>query len=219
MKFWEQLLLQLISPVVGTALIGTLAALITRRYQDQRLDRQVRLDLVSSMSEVACAIHTELAFYERWVRHSRPSARDRDKRRAEVDREFIEQRIKLGAIQTEVDAYFGQASAPGILLHRLTDLTMLRYAFILDLPRSQVAEIIDHLGQPGHSGYSIEELEVFSNTPKPSGAQIWAPTAAIEKSFMMALHDTIHKLLATRPITTVDGFKSGRLLTAYDQRD
>jgi hypothetical protein len=219
MQFWEQFSLQLVSPIVGTALIGSTAAIIARRYQDRRLDRDFRMGLVGSTSEIVSAIHTELSFYERWVRHARPSSSDRDRRRSEVDKEFIQYRKKLGSLQTEIDAYFGYASDPGILLHRLTDLIMLRYAIILDLPHSQVMELIDHLGQPGHSGYSIEELKSLMARPKQSGAQIWPPTAEIEKSFVIALHDTVRALLATKPITTVEGFKSSKLLTAYDQRD
>lgn len=219
MKFWEQLVLQLVSPVVGTALIGSVAAVIARRYQDRRLDRQVRMDLVSHVSEIFSTIHTELAFYERWMRHAQPKSRDRDIRRTEVDKDFIDQRVKIAALQTEIDAYFGNASDPGVQLHRLTDLAMLRYAIILEIPRSQVIEIIDHLGRPGHSGYSIEELQAFLNIPKPSDTQIWQPTAEIEKSFMQTLNSTVCSLLAARPITSGEGFKSNKLMTAYDQRD
>lgn len=219
MKFWDQLILQLVSPVVGTALIGGTATLIARKYQDRRLDRQVRMDLVSRVSEVFSAIHTGLAFYERWVRHSQPEPHNRDIRRLEVEKDFIGQRMKLGALQTEIDAYFGQASEPGALLHRLTDLAMLRYAIILELPRSQVIEMVDHLGQPGHAGHSVQELQEFLNDPKPSGTEIWAPTAAMEKSFMKTLDDTVRAILATKPIASADGFKSSKLLTAYDQRD
>ncbi|MGH3246631.1 MAG: hypothetical protein ACRDOI_10540 [Trebonia sp.] len=171
------------------------------------------------MSDIFYAIHTELSFYERWVRHSQPSSGDRDARRAEADKNFLQYRMRIGALQTEIDAYFGQASEPGVQLHRLTDLTMLRYAIILDLPGSQIMEMIDHLGQPGHSGFSVEELQGFMNTPAATGTQIWPPCAAIEKSFAIALRDSVQALLATRPITSVEGFRSGKLLTAYDQRE
>jgi hypothetical protein len=219
MKFWQQFLLQLVSPVVGTALIGAVAAVITRRCQDRRLDRQVRMDLVSNVSEIFSTIHTRLAFYERWLRHSQPDPQVRDMRRAEVDKEYVQQRIKLGALQTQIDVYFGHTSESGALLHRLTDLAMLRYAIILELPHSQVTEMIDHLGRPGHSGYSVEELETLLKTPKEANTQIWPPTAALEESFMRALHATVRAVLATKPITSVEGFKSNKLLTAYDQRD
>jgi hypothetical protein len=218
-KFWEQFLLQLVSPVAGTALIGGAAAVLARRYQDRRLDRQIRMDLVSRVSEVVCAIHTMLSFYERWVRHSRPAPEDREVRRADVDRDFIGQRSKLSVLQTETDAYFGQASEPGILLHRLADLTMLRYAIILALPGSQVTEMIDHLGRPGHSGFSVAQLGEFLATPQPSGTQIWAPTATIEEAFMKGLHDTVRAILSTRPVRAAEGFVSSKLLTAYDQGD
>lgn len=219
MSFWQEFALQLVSPVVGTALIGAVAAIIARRYQDRRLDRQFRMDLVSRVSEIVYSIHTDLSFYERWMRHSKPQPYDHSVRRAETDREFIAQRIKLGSLQTEIDAYFGQASRPGILLHRLTDLAMLRYAIILKLPESQVHEMVDHLGQPGHSGFTLKQLRDFMNTPRPSDTEIWAPTAAIERAFTKALHDTVSVLITTKPITTTEGFRSGKMLTAYDQRD
>jgi hypothetical protein len=219
MSFWQEFALQLVSPVVGTALIGAVAAVIARRYQDRRLDRQFRMDLVSRVSETAGSIHTDLSFYERWVRHSKPQPHEHNIRRAETDREFIAQRIKLGSLQTEIDAYFGQASRPGILLHRLSDLAMLRYAIILELPKSQVHEMVDHLGQPGHSGFTVEQLRILMNTPRPSDTEIWPSTATIEKAFTKALHDMVSVLITTKPITTTEGFKSGKMLTAYDQRD
>jgi len=219
MPYWNQFSLQLVSPIVGTVLIGGAAAFITRKYQNRRLDREFRMGLVTRVSDVISAIHTELSFYERWMRHSQPSKDDHEIRRAQVDRSFLENRIKVTALQTEIDAYFGAASEPKNLLHRLTDLAMLRYAIILELPHSQVMEIIDHLGQPGHSGFSVEELHAFMDTPKQSGTQIWPPIAEIEKAFTKALVATVDALLTTPPTATFRGFNSGKLLTAFDQRD
>jgi hypothetical protein len=219
MSFWDQFELQLVSPVVGTVLIGGAAAFLTRRYQDRKLDREIRMGLVTRMSDVISAIHTELSFYERWVRHSRPSKHDHETRRAQVDASFLENRIKVTALQTEIDAYFGSAGKPKNLFHRLTDLAMLRYAIILELPHSQVMEIIDHLGQPGHSGFSVEELQAFMNTPKQPDTQIWPPIAEIEKEFTKALAATVDALLTTPPTATFKGFNSGKLLTAFDQRN
>jgi hypothetical protein len=109
MGYWEQFSLDLISPVVGTAIIGSMAAVITRRYQDRRLDWQFRMGLVSRLTDIVYTIHTELSFYERWVRHSMPTPEERDTRRQAVDENFIAERIKLSALQAEIDAYFGQA--------------------------------------------------------------------------------------------------------------
>ena len=107
--------------------------------------------------------------------------------------------------------------APGILLHRLADLTMLRYAIILGLPKSQVTEMVDHLGRPGHSGFSVAELDQFLATPKPPGTQIWPPTATIEAAFTQALREAVRAILVTKPVRASEGFVSGKLLTAYDQ--
>jgi hypothetical protein len=217
MSFWEQFVLQLISPIFGSALIGGVAAIVARRYQDRRIATLARMELVSDVSEIFSTIHTELAFYERWSRHAQPKSDERDERRAEVDKEFIAQRIKIGALQTVIDAYFGKASEPGILLHRLTDLAMLRYAFIIELPQSQIVEIIDHLGRPGHSGYSVEKLEEFMALPKPTGKKAWEPIERVEATYSKTLVEVLRSLLATRPITSSEGFKSNKFLTAYDQ--
>jgi len=55
--------------------------------------------------------------------------------------------------------------------------------------------------------------------PKQSGTQIWPPIAEIEKAFTKALVATVDALLTTPPTATFRGFNSGKLLTAFDQRD
>lgn len=219
MSYWDQFSLQLVGPVIGTVLIGSAVAYVTRKYQARGIDRDFRLGLVTRTSDVMSAVHTELSFYERWVRHSKPSKDDHEIRRSEVDKNFLQHRAKITALQTEIDAYFGAASKPKELFHRLTDLLMLRYTLILELPRSQAMEIIEHLGQPGHSGFSVEKLSEFMEIPKPPGTEIWSPIAIIEKAFTTALVATIDALLTTPPSKTFKGFNSGKLLTAFDQRN
>jgi hypothetical protein len=218
MGYWQQFSLDLISPVVGTALIGTIAALITRKYQDRRLDRQFRMDLVSRLTNIAYKIHTDLSFYERWVRHSKPTPEEQDTRRQIVDEKFIAERIKLNALQAEIDAYFGKNSDPGQRLHRMTDLIMLRYAIILDVPQSQLIEIAKHLGKPGHSGYSYDQLYDLLQTKKPADTTIWAATDEIEAAFTEALREALASLLGTWPLSKVQGFRSSKILTDEDQQ-
>jgi hypothetical protein len=218
MGYWQQFSLDLISPVVGTALIGGMAALITKKFQDRRLDRQFRMNLVSRLTDIAYTIHTELSFYERWVRHSMPTLEERNARCQSVDEKFIAERIKLGALQAEIDAYFGKGNNPGMRLHRLTDLIMLRYAIILDVPQSQIDELVKHLGQPGHSGYSKDQLDNLLRTPKPTDATIWVPTKEIEAVFTLALQDALSALLETWPLSKAKGFESTKMLTDDDQR-
>ena len=218
MGYWQQFSLDLISPLVGTALIGSMAAIITRRYQDRRLDRQFRMDLVSRLTDIAYSIHTELSFYERWVRHSKPTSENRDKRRQAVDEKFMAERVKLGALQTEIDAYFGKGNIPGKRLHRLTDLTMLRYALILDVPNSQLMELVDHLSKPGHSGYSHDQLDQLLQFPKPSGTATWEPIKEIEAAFTLALRDALSALLEAWPLSKAEKFVSTKILTDDEQR-
>jgi hypothetical protein len=218
MGYWQQFSLDLISPVVGTALIGGMAAIITRRYQDRRLDRQFRMDLVSRVTDIAYKIHTDLSFYERWARHSMPTSEERDSRRQIVDEKFIAERIKLGALQAEIDAYFGKNNDPGTRLHRLTDLIMLRYAIILEVPQSQLIELVQHLGMPGHSGYSSDQLYDLLKSPRPTDTTIWGPTKEIEAAFTVALRDALSALLETWPLSKAAEFRSTKMLTDEDQR-
>jgi hypothetical protein len=218
LSFAQQAFLAVMGPVLTVALgyvaVNVIAARLTRRSQDL----QLRMNLVSRVSEIVYGIHTELSFYERWLRHEQPPDDEQQRRRARVDDIFLAQRAKLGALQTEVDAYFGVADGPKAQLHHLTDLTMLRYALILDLPRTQIEEMFDHLGQPGHSGFKASELGAFLQIPRPVGSsQIWQPLATVESKFTVALRDTVASLVATRPDTKNGGFKSAKMLTAYDQ--
>jgi hypothetical protein len=218
MGYWQQFSLDLISPLVGSALVGGMAAIITRKYQDRRLDRQFRMGLVSRLTDIVYKIHTDLSFYERWVRHSKPTPEELDIRRQIVDEKFIAECINLGALQAEIDAYFGQNNTPGGRLHRLTDLIMLRYAVILDVPQSQLMELVEHLGQPGHSGYTCDQLYDLLKLPKPTGTTIWGPTKEIEAVFTAAFHDALSALLETWPLSKTKGFNSTKLLTDPDQR-
>ena len=218
MGYWQQFSLNLVSPLIGSALIGGMAAIITRRYQDRRLDRQFRMGLVSRLTDIVYKIHTDLSFYERWVRHSKPNPEERDTRREIVDQKFIAERTNLGALQAEIDAYFGENNTPGARLHRLTDLIMLRYAVILDVPQSQLMELVEHLGQPDHSGYTRDNLYDLLKSPKQTDATIWRPIKEIEAVFTVALHDALSALLETRPLSKTKGFNSTKLLTDADQR-
>jgi hypothetical protein len=166
---------------------------------------------------IAYTVHTELSFYERWLRHSMPTAEEGEARRQAVDRKFIAERIKLGAIQAEIDAYFGMDNEPGNRLHRLADLMLLRYAVILDVPQSQLAEIVDHLGAPRHSGYSRNQLSDLLESPKPTDTAIWIPLREIETACTMALHDALSALLENRPLSKSQGFRSTKMLTDDDQ--
>lgn len=218
MAYWQQIILALISPIVGAGLLGGAAAFITRKYQNRRLDRQFRMGLVSRLTHIVYTIHTDLSFYERWVRHSMPTPEERDTRRQIVDEKFIAERIKLGALQTEIDAYFGDNNIPGKRLHRLTDLIMLRYAIILDAPQSQLMELVEHLGKPGHSGYSLDQLHDLLKMPRPTDTTIWGPTYQIEAAFTVAFRDALSALLESWPLSKAKAFRSTKMLTDEDQQ-
>ena len=218
MSYLQQLSLVVISPLYGTVLIGGTVAFITRRNQDRRQDRQFRMDLVSRLTDIAYRIHTDLSFYERWERHSSPDPKERNSRRCIIDDKFIAERTRLGALQAEIDAYFGSNNKPGMRLHQLTDLTMLRYAVILGVPHSQLVELVDHLGQPGHSGYSHDQLNDLLSCPKPADTTIWEATKEIEAAFTVALRDALSALLESWPLSKAKAFRSTKMLTDEAQR-
>jgi hypothetical protein len=152
------------------------------------------------------------------LRHSLPAQGERDTRRQIVDDKFIAERIKLGALQAEIDAYFGKDNEPGTRLHRLTDLIMFRYALILDVPQSQLKELIEHLGRPGHSGYSCDQLYRLLESPKSTGTIIWGPIKEVEAAFTVALRDALSALLESWPLSKAKGFASTKMLTDDDLR-
>lgn len=210
--------LPILTSAAGVVLLGGCAAAVTKSYQRRLLDRQVRMAFVARAGEVFSAIHYDLSFYERWVRHGPCDPADETDRRAQVDQNFVEQRKKLSALQIEVDAYFGPDTQPGVFLHRLTDLAMLRYAIILKLPSSQLTEIVDHVGRPGHSGYSDQELLTLLRSPRPTGTRMWKTLDELENSYMVAFHESLDAILATKRSKEAGrSFKSNKLLTAYDE--
>ncbi len=211
--------LPILTSAAGVVLIGGSTVVVTKSYQNRLLDRQIRMAFVARTGGVCSAIHCDLSFYERWVRHGPRDPADETDRCAQVDQNFIEQRKKLSALQIEIDAYFGPDTKPGVFLHRLTDLATLRYAIILKLPSSQLTEIVDHVGRPGHSGYSVQELLTLLSIPRPTGTRMWKALDDLENSYMVAFHESLDAILATKRSKEAGrSFKSNKLLTAYDER-
>lgn len=226
--YWQQFSLQLVSPIIGTVIIGTVAAWLARRYQSLREDRDVetrrrseerelQMELLERLSDIAYIMHIELSFYERWVRHAEPPVDELETRRRQVDRTFIVQRARLGAFQTEIDAHYGRSSAPKQRVHQLTDVVMLRYALILGLPKSQVDELVAHVGAPDHIGISAGKLKSLMQE-SVKGPEMPPILVTLDKKFAEALGLSMHSLLSTQLARDCEGFTSGKLLTAYDQR-
>jgi hypothetical protein len=212
LPFWQSLVLQLISPIVGAGLIGGFAAWVAHSYQTRKLDQDARNVFVQRASKCIYSIHTQLSFFERWTRHARPADVDFKQRWKEVNDAFIGDRSELGALQVEIDAYFGRASAPGQAFHRIQDLIMLRYAFEMRLPESQLAEIALHMGGPDHLGFSAADLEAIMHSRRvPEGTQKWIAVETLGDYFSDALANLLRELLITKPISESPGFQSNRI--------
>jgi hypothetical protein len=58
----------------------------------------------------------------------------------ELEVAFVNDRVALGALQNEIDVYFGP-NGPGQSLHRLADLVMVRFMQVTNAPESQQLEL------------------------------------------------------------------------------
>src|SRR5919112_662816 len=99
-NFWEQLLLRSVGPlltaVVGTLIIGTFVAWITRKAQERRADNQLqeerihaenqlRLQLINEMTEAASALYMATQNYWRKKRIEKVDEDELAQYRKELD--------------------------------------------------------------------------------------------------------------------------------------
>jgi len=203
LTFGQQIILQLVGPVAaavfGTLIIGGIAQVVSHQVQHRKADREVRSSLVSRLSKVAYSLHYRIQHYERWARHSSPPVNTLQSAQAEVERAFIEDRIELGALQNEVDAYFGK-SGPGASVHRMTDLIMVRFMQTMSVPASQLAELSESVAGPGHTELSIDQLR---------------DARLVQGHLAQALHESMDRILRDQ-IGEGRGFSSTKILTGPD---
>ena len=202
--YLQQIGLQAIGPVtatvLGTVVVGSAAQLIATQVQRRRAEDEFRDRLVARIAHTAYSIHFRLWHFEKWSQYSTFSEGDREAARAELESAFVQDRIALGALQSEIDARFGQG-APGKALHRLNDLSTVRFLHVSGASADFRAEFFRDVEGPDHTGLSIPQM---------------GDPNTVEAEFAVALRTTLRETLG-HPLPKRGPFESSYILTGYDQ--
>jgi len=167
--FWEKLLLQSVGPlvtaVVGTLIIGTFVAWITRKAQERRADNQLReertraeyqlrLQLIGQMTEVASSLYMATQNFWRKRNVERVGSEELDQHRKELDQQYRASRVLGEVIERRLEAYF-LSSDPKVLWHATMDLLTVRYFHLIGLTTDNLLRA--NAGEE-HTGLSVEQL-------------------------------------------------------------
>jgi hypothetical protein len=168
-EFWEKLLLQSVGPlltaVVGTLIIGTFVAWITRKAQERRADNQLReertraeyqlrLQLIGQMTEVASSLYMATQNFWRKRNVERVGSEELDQHRKELDQQYRASRVLGEVIERRLEAYF-LSSDPKVLWHATMDLLTVRYFHLIGLTTDNLLRA--NAGAE-HTGLSVEQL-------------------------------------------------------------
>jgi hypothetical protein len=155
--FWEQLALNGIGPVatalVGTLVVGTIVARVTRRAQDRREDHALRERLVGEATEAASRLYMET---QRYWRATTDKLDDEQMlgHRQRLDEQYQQSRIEIYVMESRLKAYF-PSDRPRLLCHRAADLLTVRYFTLIGRGTDKLREI--NSGE-AHSGLSAAQL-------------------------------------------------------------
>lgn len=170
MEFWEKLLLQSIGPlvtvVVGTLIIGTFVGWITRKAQERRADSQLqeeriraqyqlRLQLISQMTEAASGLYMATQNFWRKKVLEKVSDDELARHREELDQQYRASRVIGEVIERRLEAYFS-SSDPKALWHATMDLLTIRYFHLIGLTTENLLK--RNAGEE-HTGLSVEQLK------------------------------------------------------------
>jgi hypothetical protein len=204
LTYLRQIGLQAVGPVtatvLGTVVVGSAAKLIATQVQRRRAEDELRDRLVARIAQTAYSIHFRLWHFEKWSQYYTPSEGDRQAARAELETTFVHDRIALGAIQSEIDARFGQGP-PGQALHKLNDLATVRFLHVSGASAAFRAEFFRDVEGPDHTGLSISQM---------------GNPGAVEAEFAVALRNTLREVLG-HPLPKRGPFESSYILTGYDK--
>lgn len=218
-----QLLVAAVGPTL-TAILGGLAVGLLLRYADSKTkkrehdrdlleqqalrDREelerteaIRRDFISRFSSLAYPMHYTLEHYARSVRHKSGSPEILENLAREIERQFVADRGKLGALQYEIDAFYDGFKA-GDGLHRATDLLMVKYMRTMPVSPDQRRELEANVipsQKHQHTGLSLEQL---------------ADPETVDSAFALAVKETLDGLLTER--VRPGAFSSSKLLTGPD---
>lgn len=205
LTYLQQIGLQAVGPVtatvLGTVIVGSAANLIATQVQRRRAEDEFRDRLVARIAQTAYSIHFRLWHFEKWSQYHTASEGDKQAARAELEAAFVHDRIALGALQSEIDARFGQG-APGEALHRLNDLATVRFLHVSGASKEFRDEFFGDVEGPDHTGLSIPQM---------------GDPDAVEAEFAVALRNTLREVLG-HPLRKRGPFESSYILTGYDQK-
>src|SRR5688572_19660263 len=167
--FWERLLFQsvgpLVSAVVGTLIIGTFVAWITRKAQERRADNQLReertraenqlrLQLIGQMTEAASSLYMATQHFWRKKDVEKVGNDELEQHRKELDQQYRASRVLGEVIERRLEAYF-LSGDPKALWHATMDLLTVRYFHLIGLTTDNLLRA--NAGEE-HTGLSVEQL-------------------------------------------------------------
>ncbi len=177
--FWQSILLEAVGPLVtilvGTVIVGSIAELITRRAQERREDYQTRMRLIDRMTETASALY--LATQRYWRGRDREQA-DQARMtglRLEMDAQYQATRVEGEVLERQLLILFSTAE-PRLLWHSTMDLLTVRYFQLIKLATD---ELLKRNAGPEHSFLAVEELKNPQKVLDAYGARIDEATRAV----------------------------------------
>jgi hypothetical protein len=189
--FWEKLILAIAGPLVTAGVGGLVVGWITRLAQERRADNQLkeerlraqnqlRLQLISQMTEAASSLY--MATQNFWRKKERENVGNDvlNQQRVELDQQYRTSRVIGEVIESRLEAYFlstDQKTNPKTLWHATMDLLTVRYFTVIGLVTEQLLK--DNAGDK-HSGLSVEELKI----PK-----------TVLDTYHLKLHDCVQQVL------------------------
>ena len=154
-NFWAQFILgPLIAALIGTLVIGSAAAWITRIAQDRRTNHQLRHSLVTQMTEAASSFHFEAQRYRRAANGQSDEGADLPELRKKLAEQYVKTRVMGEVLESRLGAYF-RSDHPRQLWHETMDLAAVRYFDLIGVLNDRLRAL--NAG-PYHSGLTEEEL-------------------------------------------------------------
>lgn len=169
-NFWEQLLLRSVGPlvtaVVGTLIIGTFVAWITRKAQDRRADNQLReerihaenqlrLQLIAQMTEAASNLYMATQNFWRKKYREQVGSDELTQLRKELDQQYQASRVVGEVIERRLEAYF-LSNGPKAHWHATMDLLTVRYFHLIEQANDNLLRVN---ASEEHTGLSVEQLK------------------------------------------------------------
>ncbi len=166
---WEKVLVQAVGPlvtaVVGTLIIGTFVAWITRRAQERRADsqakeeklraeNQIRLQLISQMTEAASGLYITTQSYWRKKDIEKVGSEELAQHRKELDQQYRATRIVGEVIERRLEVYFSSSESK-MLWHATMDLLTVRYFHLIGLTTEN---LLERNAGGEHTGLTVEQL-------------------------------------------------------------